>query len=87
MNHQKEAKRLLDDVYETRQSDAQEILAYAQNHALLAVVEQLRIGNLIALATRAPMSGDGDGIRAIYVDEDEYAIRPEVAEALGIEQS
>lgn len=87
MNHQKEAKRLLDDVYETRQSDAQEILAYAQNQALLAVVEQLRIGNLIALATRAPMSGDGDGIRAIYVDEDEYAIRPEVAEALGIEQS
>lgn len=87
MNHQKEAKRLLDDVYETRQSDAQEILAYAQNQALLAVVEQLRIGNLIALATRAPMSGDGDGIRAIYVDDDEYAIRPEVAEALGIEQS
>lgn len=87
MNHQKEAKRLLDDVYETRKSDAQEILAYAQNQALLAVVEQLRIGNLIALATRAPMSGDGDGIRAIYVDEDEYAIRPEVAEALGIEQS
>lgn len=87
MNHQKEAKRLLDDVYETRQSDAQEILAYAQNHALLAVVEQLRIGNLIALATRAPMSGDGDGIRAIYVDEDEYAIRPEIAEALEIEQS
>lgn len=87
MNHKKEAERLYDEVYRPRDPDAMELLAAIQAKATLAVAEQLRLANLIALATRAPMSGDGDGIRAIYVDEDEYAIRPEVAEALGIEQS
>jgi len=89
MNHQKDAARIIEQVkdYGLVGSESDLNVSLAQTHAILAIAEQLRIGNLIALATRAPMSGDGDGIRAIYVDEDEYAIRPEVAEALGIEQS
>lgn len=88
MNHQKESAKIVNYVENCGTDEESPLnVSLAQTHALLAVVEQLRIGNLLALATRAPMSGDGDGILAIYVDEDEYAIRPEIAEALGIEQS
>ena len=48
MNHQKEAEQLLTAVYDGTVYPDRDI-AVAQTHALLAVAEQLRIGNLIAL--------------------------------------
>lgn len=65
-------------------------------HAVLAVADQLRIANLIALATLAEVDTDGDMLRADAMDrlvrwvphgpDDEHPeMRPEIAAALGME--
>ena len=53
MNHQKNAESFLDDAEcsfgEGSMGAGNQYVALAQTHAILAVAEQLRIGNLIAL--------------------------------------
>jgi hypothetical protein len=72
----------------------------AQTHAILAVAEQLRIANLLAITradpadapTNTSMPDDAFKALAEWVDHDDPECggypewRPEVAEALGIEQ-
>lgn len=68
-------------------------VAVAQVHATLAVAEQLRVANLIALAT--PQSGIGTGGEVslpswIPATDGKIAymrLRPEIADALGMEES
>lgn len=103
MNHQKEAERILDQMtgIEIRDTFALVMASVTQTHAILAVAEQLRIGNLIA-ATRA--GGDlrddemrNELIRRAYSGLIDFmenghlttypVLTPEIAEALGIEQS
>lgn len=74
-----------------------EAYAYAQTHALLAIAEQLRISNLIALAeSESPTLGEpayratealARWIRTTNegVGSDHWALRPNIAAALGIE--
>ena len=50
MNHQKESEKIVNYVENCGTDDESTLnVALAQTHALLAVAEQLRIGNLIAL--------------------------------------
>lgn len=101
MNHQKEAEQLLTAVYEGTLYPDRDIAA-TQTHAILAVVEQLRIGNLIALTQVDPgsVSQETELPSEVWSHligwnyEDDPAgmngrpeFLPEVAEALGIEQS
>ena len=76
-----------------------EMLARAQIHATLAIVEQLRIGNLIALANASYMSESFDdteearryaayeliAYRQLDPDDELPVIAPDIAAALGIE--
>lgn len=68
-----------------------DVLAYAQVHATLALVEQQRVSNLIALAdkfdqpqaidailNRTPPNGDKGWVH--------HGVQPEIAAALGIEE-
>lgn len=80
----KVAKPLVSDPYTSRET----WLAEAQLHATLALVEQQRIANLIALSV-----GDWDHGQAVdalvvrpQMGADPYPLRPEIAAALGIEQ-
>lgn len=88
MNHQKEAERLYDEVYRPRDPDAMELLAAIQAKATLAVADQLRVANLIAIWN----AKDESNAAAIF-DEDQELNWPwgilaaKIAEALGIEQS
>jgi len=87
MNHQKEAEQLLTAVYDGTVYPDRDI-AVAQTHALLAIAEQLRAANLIALWN----AKDESNAAAIF-DEDQELNWPwgilaaQIAEALGIEQS
>lgn len=74
---------------------AQMMTAEAQVHATLALVEQQRIANLIALAQQSPVFGMDavqDAHRALIQmvkdpEDGEYThrVRPDIAAALGIE--
>lgn len=61
------------------------LMAEAQVHATLALVEQQRIANLIALAVPQEVGPDGVHIRVPSYDED-GAFRFGIADALRIEQ-
>ena len=86
MNHQKESERLLIAVYEGTLYPDRDIAA-TQTHALLAVADQLRAANLIALWN----AKDESNAAAIF-DEDQELNWPwgilaaQIAEAMGIEQ-
>lgn len=102
MNHQKEAATIIEQVkdYGEIGSESDLNVSLAQTHAILAVAEQLRIGNLLAITRADPadaptstsMPDDAFKALAEWVDHDDPADggypewRPEVAEALGIEQ-
>ena len=68
-------------------------VAVAQVHATLAVAEQLQIANLIALATPQPGIGPGGEVSLpswIPATDGKIAymrLRPEIADALGMEES
>ena len=76
-----------------------EMLAGAQVHATLAVAEQLRIGNLIALANASHMSNSFDdteeaqrqsayrliAYRQLDPDDELPVVAPDIATALGID--
>ena len=76
-----------------------DVLAGAQVHATLAIAEQLRIGNLIALANASHMSESFDdteeaqrqaaykliAYRKLDPDDELPVIAPDIAAALGID--
>lgn len=68
----------------------------AQAEATLAVAEQLRIGNIVALGALQIASsmdgyntlvGDGGAFRALYPGGSNTPLRPDIARALGLEVS
>jgi uncharacterized secreted protein with C-terminal beta-propeller domain len=85
MNHQKEAAKV--DSIDLRTVEAMEHVMVAQAHAILAVADQLRAANLIAIWN----AKDESNAAAIF-DEDQELNWPwgilaaQIAEALGIEQ-
>ena len=89
MNHQKEAEKIANFVENCGTDDESPLnVSLAQTHAILAVAEQLRAGNLIAIWN----VGHPANTAAIF-DEDRELNWPwgilaaQIAEALGIEQS
>ena len=89
MNHQKEAAKIIEQVenYGEVGSESDLNVSLAQTHAILAVAEQLRAANLIALGN-AEYKSNADAI----FDEDQELNWPlgilaaQISEALGIEQ-
>lgn len=68
-------------------------IAAAQVHATLALVEQQRIANIIAIANNVSEDPDvtvTDGERAAWLalcdEESPHSLRPEIREALGIRE-
>lgn len=97
MNHLKEAKRLsridLHDPLIGLVVDDNEIAQFsaslAQSHALIAIAEQLRIGNLIALSNDPSYGGAAeDAESALWqIDDNRLThLQPDIAEALGIKE-
>ena len=90
MNHQKEAANIIEQVkdYGEVGSESDLNVSLAQTHALLAIAEQLRAANLIALGN-AEYKSSADAI----FDEDQELNWPwgilaaQIAEALGTEES
>ena len=89
MNHQKEAAKIIEQVknYGEVGSESDINVSIAQTHAILAIAEQLRVANLIAIWN----AKDESNAAAIF-DEDQELNWPlgilaaQIAEALGIEQ-
>jgi hypothetical protein len=89
MNHQKEAAKLIEQVKDYGEAEPESDLnvSLAQAHAILAIAEQLRVGNLIAIGN-AEYKSNADAI----FDEDQELNWPlgilaaQISEALGIEQ-
>lgn len=104
MNHQKNAESFLDDAEcsfgEGSMGAGNQYVALAQTHALLAIAEQLRVGNLIAATNAGFYAGHGEDQEEVrrraymglvnYMEDGHLTtypvLNPEVAEALGIEQ-
>lgn len=96
IDHAAEARRLLDLVPASMHKD--EVFAVSQVHATLALVEQQRIHNLVALAQGG--HGVSMGVENIALDalrelhssdngpwaEQTVKLRPEIREALGIDE-
>lgn len=103
MNHQKEAAKIIEQVkdYGEVGSESDLNVSLAQAHALLAIAEQLRVGNLIAATNAGFYAGHGEDQEEVrrraymglvnYMEDGHLTtypvLNPEVAEALGIEQS
>lgn len=60
-----------------------DILALAQVHATLALVEQQRIANLIALARPYELPNGGDASYMLY-DPETLQLQPDIREGLGL---
>ena len=100
-DHTAEAERTIQQVLNTSETseDAGSIVSMlaAQAHATLALAEQQRIANLIALAALQIASGadggidsivgDGSAFRALDPDGPATPLRPAIARALGIEEA
>ena len=88
IDHAKEARRALRAAAETP-SDVETVadpwILSAQVHATLALVEQQRIANLIALWQGSPVLGEyvPEGVDAVLTRKG--SLNPEMADALGIE--
>jgi hypothetical protein len=90
MNHQKEAAKIIEQVenYGEVGSESDLNVSLAQTHAILAVAEQLRAANLIALWN----AKDESNAAAIFDEGQELnwpwgILAAQIAETLGIEQS
>ncbi|QCV95659.1 hypothetical protein [Acidipropionibacterium acidipropionici] len=89
MNHQKEAARIIEQVQDYGEvgSESDLNVSLAQAQAILAVADQLRAANLIAL-----WNAKDESNAAAIVDEGQELNWPwgilaaQIAEALGIEQ-
>ncbi len=88
MNHQTEAAKLIEQVkdYGEVGSESDLNVSLAQAHAILAVAEQLRIGNLIALGDPHHLHDGSVPTATEWMDLEDCPLLPEIAEALGIEQ-
>lgn len=96
MNHQEEAAKIIEQVG----SESDLNVSLAQAHAILAVAEQLRVGNLISATNAGFYAGRGEDQEEVrrraymglvnYMENDHLTtypvLNPEVAEVLGIEQ-
>lgn len=94
IDHAGKARQILAEIPEgATEAGTMAWCAEAQVHATLAVAEQLRIANLIALATPQPGIGTGGevslpswmpeaGGKIAYM-----RLRPEIADALGMEET
>lgn len=81
MSHVADARKWLKAAVEPSDLPAMETSVFvgvAQVHATLALVEQQRLANLIALSTEL----DSDAQDALYAEG--YELRPEVKAALGV---
>jgi hypothetical protein len=89
IDHATNAKAILANTKPEEFGTTANWLAAAQVHATLALVEQQRIANLIAMATQ-PGGGHDVAYEALVYTEDEngwpviYQVRPEIKEALGL---
>lgn len=81
-DHAAEAARVLRDVSADSNGTYADAMAYAQAHATLALVEQQRIANLIALSVPQELEGDATVWVSSY--ESSGLLRPEIREALGL---
>lgn len=89
MNHQEQAEKIVEFVKDYSETDAESTLnvSLAQAQAILAVADQLRAANLIAL-----WNAKDESNAAAIVDEGQELNWPwgilaaQIAEALGIEQ-
>ena len=102
MNHQKDAAEIIEKVEDYGKVGLESDLnvSLAQAHALLAIAEQLRVGNLIAATNAGSYAGhdeDQEEVQRLaymglinYMEDDHLTtypvLNPEVAETLGIEQ-
>ena len=94
IDHAGKARQILAEIPEgATEAGTMAWCAEAQVHATLAVAEQLRIANLIALATPQPGIGTGGEVSLpswIPATDGKIAymrLRPEIADALGMEES
>lgn len=81
IDHAAEAKAFLGNIEWGNQGG--DYLAAAQLHATLALVEQQRIANLVALGQYTIVPGDMPVYRSAIFNGD--ALRPDIAAALGVE--
>ena len=91
MNHQAEAAKIIEQVqdYGAVGSESDLNVSLAQTHALLAIAEQLRIGNLVSVGQLAQSAGVGDSgfIKDAGTDAFDRMTEGDFWQALGIEQS
>lgn len=84
IDHVKEAQKALSGSGDGR-NVATDASANAQAHAILALVEQQRIANLIALATSDLQAAGDEALEALTLgSEHKWRMRPHIAESLGI---
>ena len=91
IDYAEEARRILSDVKPYRDQHLEVAMSSAQTHATLALVEQLRIANLHAIAC-----GTSEGAMSHVAQDFAYMtliengqdgmLRPDIAAALGIKQ-
>ena len=90
MNHQKDAAKIIEQVenYGEVGSESDLNVSIAQTHAILAVAEQLRVGNLISVGQLAQSAGVGDSgfIEDAGTDAFDRMTMGDFWQALGIEQ-
>lgn len=91
IDHAAEARRLAVIADRAMQAGVEPVTSLAQVHATLALVEQQRIGNLIALmdSNRASTNDVRAALNALSEGEPvvDRRLRPDIARALGIEVS
>lgn len=87
MNHAQEALRVISTL--TGGDTLDQAYAYAQVHATLALVEQQRIANLIALSQASHLTEsipleERRALSAWPLDAPHRRLKPDIAEALGL---
>ena len=91
IDHKAEAERVLENAPHDNLSNNQDAFAWAQIHATLALAEQTRIANLIALeAATEPRNHASYILHNAQDDPDasfpNYQIRPYIARVLGLDK-
>ena len=87
IDHAEEARRILSDVKPYQDQHIEVGMGSAQVHATLALVEQQRIANLIALVAADPDGLGRSAYSALAVmssDRQRTILDPDIAAALGI---
>lgn len=85
IDHAAEARRLLDETSQFQTQHLEVAMTSAQAHATLALSEQQRTANLIAI-----MASAAQGVANMTMNRDDYMemfhqINPQIVSALGIE--